>query len=164
MFVRKLLKQSKGQGLVETLLAVAVVVIIVTALISLAVYSVRSSKEANNLAQASQLAAGQLEYARVLRDNPTITWAGFTSSMLTCAAAEGCHLISDVDPAKPPRLIYSRDSSIPPFIYYFTVSCPIERCSDSPSVIRVHVTVTWSVGGKSQQIFNDTDFTNWRKK
>lgn len=149
---------EKGQGLVETLLAVSVAIIVVTSLISLGVFALRNSRQASYTAQATQIAQRQLEYARAYRDVSTTTWATFDGLRTSCATA--CYFTGVIAPTAG-----SDSTSVSPFTYSVKFYCaPSQTCSSTTGVIRADAVVTWTIGGKTQTIYNTTDFTNWRLK
>jgi|GEM_PF-6369072 len=63
------MKKIKGQSLIEVLLAVAVSIIVIPALISLAVLAMRISQSALIRSQAQKLAQGGIESVRIQRDS-----------------------------------------------------------------------------------------------
>ncbi len=159
-FIKKINNQ-KGIGLVETLIAISLAVVVVTSLISLAVYALRNSRQASYTAQATQIAQNQLELLRAYRDSHT--WAQFTglsctaTVSATCATAPtgGCSypLGGTPDPSSAPTAGAKTDVS--PFTYTSFIT-------NTSGTYRAGVAVFWSVGGKNQCIYNYTDFTNWR--
>jgi len=159
---------EQGQGLVETLIAVSVAIIVVTALISLAVFALRNSRQSSYVAQATQIAQNQLELIRTYRDTPATTWANFAdmsvggSLISTCTfnTTERCNFSDDLD--LDPQL----NTSTSPFTYYFSLECVsgVNTCTSSGGTVRAHVFVTWDVGGRQENIYNNSDYTNWRLK
>ncbi|MBI4091267.1 hypothetical protein HY419_00780 [candidate division WWE3 bacterium] len=153
------LKSKSGQGLVETLLAVTVAVIIITALISLAVVALRNSRQATYTAQATRIAQSQIEYARAFRD--ISDWATFDQVLTGCPLSTPCHFL-DVSGYT------SGVKVVAPFSYKIYFICDPTMTCDATNVdshiIRAKAEVTWSLGGRSQTIYTDTDFTNWRLK
>lgn len=67
-----------GQTLIETVTALAVVIILVSSLVTVSIASVRSATLTSNKITAAQLAYQQLEQVRTARDS-TYTWSAFTS-------------------------------------------------------------------------------------
>ncbi len=181
MFIKRLYKSKKGQGLVETLIAVAIAIIVVTSLISLAVFALRNSKQASYSSQATQIAETQLEFIRAYRDHPNITWTMFgnssnSSSLLatclnsnaspTCAnASKFCTFAkSNFSGTTPTVPTTSVNTSTSPFSYFFNLYCTTAPCNVSSGTVRALVCVSWDVGGRVENIYNYTDFTNWRLK
>lgn len=169
---------AKGQGLVETILAVAVSVIVVTSLVSLAVFALRNSRQASYATSATQIAQTQIELIRAYRDynSPTssITWADFTGLIATCDFSRinpnntdgRCFVKQGDTSANFPIILTGHDISKQPFTAYFGLACVsgLGTCNSTGGTVRAYVFVTWNVGGKSQSIYNVTDFTNWRLK
>lgn len=156
---------AKGQGLVETILAVAVSVIVVTSLVSLAVFALRNSRQASYATSATQIAQTQIELIKAYRDNPNVTWADFTTIISTCGNPNGkCYFTQGAASTDFPINHSGEDASKSPFTYYYNLSCSSGTCNAVGGTVRAYVFVTWNVGGKSQSIYNVTDFTNWRLK
>lgn len=157
---------SSGVGLVETLISVTVGVIVVVAMISLIQFSFRNSRQASYASYATQLAQTQLELVRAYRDNGVTSWASFTS--LTSASSNpNCTSSCYFAPGSSGSSAPSQGSyTSSPYTYFFTLTCTsgAGTCDSSSGTVRAHVQVTWNVGGKTQTIYNDTDFTNWRAK
>ena len=161
-------KSEEGQGLVETLLAASVSIIVVTALVALWVFALRNSRQSTYIAQATQIAQAQLEYARSYRDSNT--WSQFLTAFYnnntsTCLTASHCYfdmLTSGLFTTG------AAGTNVSPFTYYIISSCPSPSpatCSDTSyndDVIRITAIVSWSLGGKTERVYNTTDFTNWR--
>lgn len=155
----------KGQGLVETILAVAVSVIIVTSLVSLAVFALRNSRQASYATSATQIAQTQIELIKAYRDNPNIVWADFTAIISTCGNPNGkCYFTQGATSVDFPVNHSGQDTSKSPFTYYYNLACVSGTCDSVGGTVRAYVFVTWSVGGKTQSVYNVTDFTNWRQK
>lgn len=167
---QKLIDQ-RGLGLVETLIAVSLAIIVVTALVSLAVFALRNSRQSSYTAQATQIAQNQLELLRAYRDNSTVSWATFTNLTsgscttvlpTTCGAPTGqCYYPITATTGNAPTTGAVGSSS--PFTWSINIS-NVSNPATPITVVRAGVVVHWSVGGKSQCVYNYTDFTNWRGK
>lgn len=85
----------KGQTLIETVIALAVVLILVAALLSLSVASVRSATLSRNKTVATQLAYQQADLTRNLRDSQTLynwNWTAFTGAFNGANCAASCYV------------------------------------------------------------------------
>ncbi len=173
MFLRHRLSQ-RGQGLVETLIAVAVAIIVVTALISLAVFALRNSRQSSYTSQATQISSNQLELLRSYRDLPATTWSIFTGLIASCdgtlpASCSATIPIGDKcffpsGSTTPTTASSTANIATLPFSYYFVLSCTSAPCNSTGGTVRASVYVTWTVGGKTECIYNNTEYTNWRQK
>lgn len=93
--MKLLTTQPKGQTLIETVIALAVVLILVAALLSLSVASVRSATLSRNKTVATQLAYQQSDLARNLRDSTTLynwNWANFSSAFNSANCTSSCYV------------------------------------------------------------------------
>ena len=166
------MKSQKGQGLVETLMAVAVAVIVVTSLVSLAIFALRNSKQSSYASQATQIAETQLQYLRSYRDNSLTPWADFispatggtpncTGTLPACGSAPASTFCHSSDVGAP----IANVATSTPFTFYYSLNCiPSGSCTSTGGLVRASVLVTWSVGGRTECVYNNTDFTNWRSK
>ena len=68
-----------GIGLVETLIAIGITTIIVTSMVSLSIFTVRSSLQNKLTLEGTQLANQQIEQVRAFRD--ARTWAEFLAAV-----------------------------------------------------------------------------------
>jgi|GEM_PF-7010174 type II secretory pathway pseudopilin PulG len=85
----------RGQTLIETVIALAVVLILVSALLSLSVTSIRSATLSRNKTAASQLAYQQSDLIRNLRDSSTLyawNWTNFTSAFTSANCSSSCYV------------------------------------------------------------------------
>ena len=73
-------KLSKGQTLVEAIIAISVVVLLVTGLIAGTSASLKTSQSGRSRDQAVKLAEEGVEYARSLRDENWATFAAYSGS------------------------------------------------------------------------------------
>lgn len=138
-------RPKPGQSLIETLLAVAVVVIIVGALVNLAVVAVKESRVAKNRAMAEKLAVEGIEAVRSIRDSSWSTIA---------ATAEGNYALS-----------WTGSSwSIAANATCGDAVLGLKRCVTFASLgegkKKVTVTVDWT--GAPQPITLQTILTNWQ--
>ncbi len=164
LMYKKYLKSESGIGLVETLIAVSLAVIVVTSLVSLAVFALRNSRQSSYTAQATQLAQNQLELLRSYRDSSNVSWATFTNLatspcnytfLSACQAPTGGCSYPITNPVGSAPTAGQKQST--PFTYTMNLT-------SVSGVYRAGVVVHWSIGGKSQCVYNYTDFTNWRGK
>lgn len=79
----RLLAQTKGYALIEILLAFGISVIIIVAMVSLAIVTVRAATTNRAYAEAGKVAQSQAERLKLKRD--TTTWSGFLSLMQGCS-------------------------------------------------------------------------------
>lgn len=82
--MRNYLKNEKGQGLLEVVIAIAVMIIIATALISVVAKSIDNSTFSKNKAKATSLAQKSMEEARDLRDQNQTVFFTADYALNTC--------------------------------------------------------------------------------
>ena len=80
--MRNCLKNEKGQGLLEVVIALGVMIIIATALVGVVAKSIDNSTFSRNKAKASSLAQKSMEEARDLRDQDQTAF--FTNTDSVC--------------------------------------------------------------------------------
>lgn len=123
----------KGQSLVEAIAAVAMMVLVVTALVGLAVGALRTATVSRNRSRAVSYAQEGIERVRALRDQNPGNWVAFASD---CESPGLASLPSPFD-----RTI---------------------DCSESAGVMKVEVSVSWTDALGDQSVDLDTYLTNWR--
>lgn len=84
MWTRHRKKNESGLGLIETVAALGVVVLVIGALVSLGITSLRASGSAKSAAIAGTLVDRELELVRIYRDNNS--WVDFEKTVDDCAA------------------------------------------------------------------------------
>ena len=131
----KKLTNEKGQALLEIVVALAVVVIVVSALVKLITISIKNASFARNESLATKYAQEAIEKVRAYRDENT--WDAFVSS---------CSSKPDLGLSDPP----------PPFSLL-----PIS-CADSGDSRTVKVTVSWTDAQGTHESELTTYLTNWQ--
>jgi Tfp pilus assembly protein PilV len=146
----KLYKKSKGIGLVETILALGIAVVVITALVSLAVYTLRSSQQSKYLLEGSKLAAEHVELLRIYKDSG-INWTDFVNAVSGCTTP--CSTDGSAVASNPATITLSNSATVQ---RYFTVDTSVV------GVVRVTSVVEWPVGPVTKKTTVITDITNWR--
>ena len=148
---RHLSKNNKGIGLVETILALGIAVVVITALVSLAVYTLRSSQQSKYLLEGSKLATEHVELLRLYKDSTA--WTTFTGAVGACTGATHCSTDGSAVVNAPATITLSNNASVQ---RYFTVTTP------ATNVVRVTSIVEWQVGPDIKKTTIITDISNWR--
>ena len=156
MKLKKFFNSSKGQSLVEVVVAFGVVIIIATALLSSTLVSIKATRISKTRTQGLKYAQEGIEFARNLRDNND--WAEF--QLLAGGEPEGYALIYCVDKTltwptpsgacASPNIDgeYTRDIT-------FT-------WDDVTSQMAVNSSVTWNEGSTTKTSEFTTTFTQWK--
>lgn len=139
---------SRGQSLIETVLAIAIAIIVIVALVSLATFALRFSRSAYLRSQANKLANSGMELFRYQRDI-----AGLET------LSEGHYLIdpNGVLADLPGGGYASIGGSLTPFERLMYV----RDLGDDRR--QVTVTVRWKEGADYRQIILSSYLSNWRR-
>lgn len=151
-------KYVPGIGLVEVIAAVGVAVIVITSLVSLAIFTLRSSLQSTLYLEGSKIATKQLELVRALRDQST-SWGGFISSVALCSSSP-CYMNDNVTVSSGTGTSGNGLSAVS-FSFSATNSTggtPIV----TDNTVRVRANATWIVGTRTVNTNVYTDLTNWR--
>lgn len=168
------LPNQKGIALVETIAALGLAIVVITSLVSLSVFTLRTSTKGKLLLEASKVASDQIELVRAYRDDPARTWADFITAVGSCTEISQCHMLADISGAIPSLSVVSSIGNINDAngnlvsTYWFSVTDEIIESGDTSSVdvtdpvIQVKVTVQWRSGSQDQTTTIYTDISNWR--
>lgn len=159
MLTKKL--DQKGLGLIETLLALAVSIIIVTSMVSLAIFTLRASLQNKLLLSGTQQANQEIELVRAFRDGNT--WQEFIDEIENsgCFGDAGCHM----DSSGASLIIKSGERTLKPnTTEELKKSFRTIDINGDKSLIRVAVTVGWTIGQDAKYAHNYTELSNWRSQ
>jgi len=148
----KICRNERGIGLVEVIFALGVSVIVITSLVSLSLFTLRSSLHSKLLLQGTKLANQELELARALRDSGD--WMAFMGSISPCMGGVQCNLGGFPAVSVGARTVTIDGHAV---VIYFT----IVDLGD-PNMVRVAVEASWDIGGQTKYARNYTDLSNWR--
>jgi len=155
-------KQFLGQTLIETVTALAVVIILVSSLVSMSIASVRSATISRNRSVASQLSYQEIERLRYLRDNLLTDWTSFKTTL----SGSGCTISCNTGTANPPSVggLTANPRSEPnaSIGVDYTINLKVEMIPGTPEYELATATVSWtdSLGDHSEKI--TTQLTDWR--
>lgn len=157
---------EQGIGLVETLIALTVAIIVITSLVSLSVYTLRASNRGKLYLQGSKQANEGLELVRAYRDKQE--WSTFISAMTNCDSGAQCHVtVTGSTLNVVPGLFRNTQgtSSVADDVtWYFTVRHPTSGAiiTTSDTVVRIEVRASWNIGNDPQNAYVYSDLSNWR--
>jgi len=151
---------EKGIGLVEMVIALGVAIIVITAMVSLSVYTLRSSTQGEIMFEASKYANEYLERVRLTRDSST-SWSSFITTIQNCDTSN-CYYNSSGNVTTGQEAISGTSPQVTRYFRVTNVSGGTVALTDT--VVRVSVTVTWSIGGNQRSTYVYTDLSNWRRK
>jgi len=163
------IKNQKGIALVEVIAALGVSAIAITALVSLSISTLRTSLNSKLLLEGTKIANREIELVRAFRDGEDPdeggprSWKKFISDVVGCVESNPCY-INDSDISVFPGSKY-RDEDTPEEIKWsFVVSDPINNdpVGETDNIVRVSVSVNWTVGDQIKGAYVYTDLSNWR--
>jgi hypothetical protein len=161
-------KYEDGVGIVEVIAALGLSIIVLTSLVSLSLFTVRSSLQSKLLLEGTKLANKQLELVRAARDSATY-WEngsdGFLNQVIPCVPGSPCHMDSST------LLVDGSSDIIDPgtaeeIEILFTASDPNDggNLVTTDEEVRISVIVRWTVAGDNKYARLYTDLTNWANK
>lgn len=161
---------EEGIGLVEVIFALGISIVIITSLVSLALFTLRSSLNSKLLLQGSKLANQELEYVRVLRDisveSSSVGWAGFIDYIRDCSPPNGYCYVANLGGLNPisssVRTVSIGSTTVTIYFLASETDGDVIGGSDYPDVVRISVSASWNIGGQTKSVHNYTDLSNWR--
>lgn len=161
-------KKQQGIGLIETLAAVGIALIVITSLVSLAVFTLRTSLQSKLSLLGTKRANQQLELVRAFRDENAGDWESVLGGLMNChpsaVGAKKCYMAGTVveksdtgfveNPAQPDELTT---------YFYASDASDGGALVDGDEVIKISVTVEWKVGASDKAAYNYTYISNWRE-
>lgn len=153
MSIRRL--NNRGIGLIEVILSLGIAVVVITALVSLAVFTLRASQQSRYLLEGSKLASEEIELVRTLKDKST-TWSDFQSEISGCiGTAQRCHINSNGTNAS------NGAETIDSFMdrYFYAVQGATDQ------IYTITAIVEWRFGtGADKKTIIVSEVSNWRNK
>ncbi|HOM78185.1 MAG TPA: hypothetical protein PLT50_03215 [bacterium] len=163
---------SSGMGLVEVLLAFGVSIIIITALVSLSTFVLRTANTSSRMMQGTRLVNKEVETIRVVRDifvnDPNLSWEDFYNLV------QGCVAVDASGNACPSATSCYVDLNYSNYIRNGSFSVPNENmtvcfgarlvgpaASPDSDKIDIIAVATWTIGGQKKYAHNYTRLTNW---
>jgi hypothetical protein len=168
---------QSGIALVETIAALGLAIVVITSLVSLSIFTLRTSTKGKLLLEASKVASDQVEIVRAYRDDPSRTWAAFITDIGSCNSGSPCYMNADIA-AVPPALsvnpgkgdILDSNSNVVSQ-YWFEVADVVSEPGDNlgvvevtDPVVQIKVTVSWKSGVQDKTTSIYTDISNWRNE
>ncbi len=164
---KKRINFESGIALVETIAALGVAVVVITALVSLSISTLRTSLNSKLLLEGSDKANKEIELVRAYRDS-VISWDVFINGGTGFNAIKNCTPLNPCSMDSIPSVIShetTENSGKPDQITRsFTATNPTTGADilDTDQIVRISVSVTWTVGDENKGAYLYTDLTNWR--
>lgn len=165
----KNISKENGIGLVEVIFALGISVVIITSLVSLSLFTLRSSLQSKLMLQGTKLLTQELEMVRAYRDKESTTWENFLTNVRGCSGSNRCSVPADFSVITAAEKILTVDGA--DVTIYFQAhqidasgnALPIGP-SASPDFVRISGTASWVIGSQTKYVHNYTDLSNWRGK
>lgn len=167
----------KGFTIIETLIAVTILMLVTTGVIFALGNSLRTTVGSDVRIQAELLAEEGTELVRAIKDSNLLQQKLFYLTINTCTASVPCYVVNDgaaLPELKPcsgtcPALKISAlgyghqaaATTASPFTRTITVDTLNTDSNGRPSEIRVNSTVTYQERGSTQSVAAKAIFTNW---
>ena len=164
---------QKGFTLVEVVAALGISALVITALISLSISTLRISLDSKLLLEGTKIASRQIELVRAYRDGEVSSgiprgWRDFIDNLRDCSVFNNplfsCHMEDD---GSLRGGVGYKGTGAEQIAYQFKMTdvqgVPL-RPTDYPDIVRISVSVTWKVGDEQKGSYIYTDLSNWRMK
>lgn len=142
-----------GQSLVETVVALGVIVLVISAMVSLGIVSLRATSSAKFAAIAKNLADEELELLRVYRDN--VPWSTFETAIGNCSITT-CYVSLGPPISITSAITETVTSGGIDFTRWFTVDATAD-------VIYIVSNARWTDFGGEHTTTAETFFAPWRE-
>jgi len=167
--MKKIYKNEKGIGIVEVIAALGLSIIVLTSLVSLSLFTIRSSLHSKLMLEGTKLANREIELVRAFRDSSD-EWeigggagGGFLDDLISFSCDAGCHMIglsvhsgAQITPITGPEAITRS--------FRATKIDGITPLQSGDEEVRISVEVSWEVGNDTKYARLYTDLTNWANK
>jgi Tfp pilus assembly protein PilV len=161
-YIKKLNNNQRGIGIVEVIAALGLAIIVLTALVSLSLFTIRSSLQSKLMLEGTKLANKELELVRALRDS-SAEWengsTGFLDRMIPCDT--GCYMNnlvvvsgSDTTGTGPEAITKS----------FRATDIDGNQLTSGEEIVRISVEIAWNVGTDTKYARLYTDLTNWANR
>jgi hypothetical protein len=157
-------------GLVEVIAAFTISIVVITALVSLAITTLRSSLTSKLLLEGTKVATREIERVRALRDS-SLNWAAFVDDLdssdgdgvdCTCSSspcAKKCTMSMSPLSVSSGETTETVDNQA--VTRYFNITTD---ANDPDNIVRVSVFVSWNIGGLTKGTYVYTDLANWQPR
>jgi len=163
MNIKKTLNKEEGIGIVEVIAALGLAIIVLTSLVSLSLFTIRSSLQSKLLLEGTKMANRELELVRAFRDS-SAEWEngsnGFLDQMINCNNA--CHM-NGLTVASGTDTVGSGAEAI---IRSFSATKVdgVTQLTPGDEEVRISVEISWQIGDDTKYARLYTDLTNWANK
>ena len=160
--IQSSVKNEKGIGLIEVIAALGLSIIVLTSLVSLSLFTIRSSLHSKLLLEGTKFANREVELVRAFRD-AVPEWEngsnGFLDEMMVCT--NGCHM-DDLNVVAGADLMGTGPEQISRSFRATRIDG--NQLLSGDEEVRISVEVSWMVGTDTKYARLYTDLTNWANK
>ncbi|MBI2414475.1 hypothetical protein HYV31_01340 [candidate division WWE3 bacterium] len=155
---------ESGIGLVETMLALGIGLIVITSMVSLSIFTLRSSLQNKLMLAGTQTATQQIELMRAFRDSK-VSWDEFIADVdgtngINCFTSD-CHMID----SGVTTVVAGENTLNPNTAEELKKSFRLtDQSGGAKTLIRVSVNVSWKIGATTKYAHNYTELSGWRSK
>lgn len=158
---------QSGLGLVEVLLAFGISIIIITAIVSLSTFVLRTSSSSSRMMQGTRLMSRELEIVRATRDKYVnqagLSWETFMNEISPCKAINNGTVCGSLAcTINIQTLEVTHTVGVSDNITYCFGSRPVvvggQTATDKVDIISV---ATWTVGGQRKYVHGYTRLAKW---
>ncbi|MBI2616830.1 hypothetical protein HYW55_01695 [Candidatus Gottesmanbacteria bacterium] len=148
---------ENGQTILEVLIALALIILFLSGVIIVELFSLRNAQYAQNKSIATHLARQQLERARVVRDTAGI------DALSICTSANPCFINPSLTPTQVlPTGTYEQQLVVTDAT---VTECPLPTVTPPPVNYKASVTISWAQGAQltpAPEVSLSTCITDWR--
>jgi len=165
MYLNKIFKNNNGIGLIEVIASIGLATVVVTSLVSLSIFTLRTSLKSKLLVEGSNFARRELELVRAYRDSKS--WSTFVTVMNACTSSTKTPLCNITIDSTTGVLSVNTNGPNPKVeamsvedvsIGFYVLPQPDQN------VIKVNVVSQWKEGDQIKNTTLRGDFTNWQQK
>ena len=184
--INSLGKKYHGQSLMESIIAIGLIMSVVVSSISISIYTTRLGRSSQNNLVAYNLAREGIEYVRNIRDSNWLAGAAWDNGFSACLLDDWCKISFEYDTVN--SIWAWNESALLPGESEISncLSCQllIDSTNDlyslkaggkasgfyralkidtsTPDILKVTVKVLWLENNRSKTITLEEDLTNWR--
>lgn len=157
--MKKMFKNNQGMGLVEVIAALGIAVVVITALVSLTIYTLRASLESTLLLEGTKYANREAELLRAYKSSSTVSWSTFVSRVASCTANTSCHMRPDASGIDNGPAYENQGSNNQVSREFYTVDT-----SSSSNISHFVIVSKWRIAGMSKETYLYIDLSNWQAR
>lgn len=145
--------------MVEVIAALGIALVVLTAMVSLTLFTTRSSLNSRLLLQGTKTATREAELVRAFRDS-SATWDAFLAGLITYCSGS-CHI--DQTSGAPVSGSITEGAGSETVTRSFTATnVSGGALATTDQIVKINITASWVVGGVTKSTHLYTNLSNWR--